>query len=120
MLKFLADENYNNHVVRGLRRQLPELDLVRVHELGMLETPDPELLEWAAQEGRIILTRDRRTFPDFVEARLQKQLPMPGVFYANQNASVSALIEDLIVLATCSELNEWEGQSLYLPLRSPG
>ena len=30
MLRFAADENFNNDIVRGLRRRKPELDIVRV------------------------------------------------------------------------------------------
>ena len=117
MLKYLADENFNNQVVRGLRRQLPELDLVRIQdEADLVGAPDPDVLEWAAKEGRIVLTSDVRTFPAFVKERLNQGLPMPGVFYANQSASVATLIDDLFLLATCSEEGEYEGQSVYLPL----
>lgn len=30
MLALAADENFNNSIVRGLRRRKPDLDLVRV------------------------------------------------------------------------------------------
>jgi hypothetical protein len=30
MLRFVADENFNNDIVRGMLRRAPELDIVRV------------------------------------------------------------------------------------------
>ena len=32
-MKFLADENFDNRIVRGLLRRLPDLDIVRVQDL---------------------------------------------------------------------------------------
>ncbi len=31
MLRLVADENFNNDIVRGLLRRKPDLDIVRVH-----------------------------------------------------------------------------------------
>ena len=56
MLRFAADENFNNDIVRGLRRRKPELDIVRVQEAGLSGAVDPDVLEWAAREGRVLLT----------------------------------------------------------------
>jgi hypothetical protein len=36
MLKFLADENFDNTIVRGLFRRNPMLDMVRVQDVGVL------------------------------------------------------------------------------------
>ncbi|MEH2182134.1 DUF5615 family PIN-like protein [Nostoc sp.] len=48
MLKFLADENFDNTVVRRLFRRSPEIDIVRVQDLGLLGKDDPTILDWAA------------------------------------------------------------------------
>ena len=42
-------------------RRLPELDIVRVQDLGLKNTDDPVILEWAANEERILLTHDVAT-----------------------------------------------------------
>jgi hypothetical protein len=41
---------------------------------------------------------------------------MPGVFAVSQVALIHQVIEDLVLLAECSFLGEWEGQVRYLPL----
>lgn len=33
MINFVADENFDNRIVRGLLRRKPELDIVRVQDL---------------------------------------------------------------------------------------
>jgi uncharacterized protein DUF5615 len=52
MLLLVADENFNNDIVRGLLRKKPDLDIVRVQEVGLRGADDPSILEWAAKEGR--------------------------------------------------------------------
>ena len=38
MLKFVADENFNNDIVRGLLRRNPNLNVVRVQDAGLSGT----------------------------------------------------------------------------------
>jgi hypothetical protein len=35
MLQFVADENFNNDILRGIRRRNPEVDVVRVQDEGL-------------------------------------------------------------------------------------
>jgi hypothetical protein len=39
MLSFAADENFNNHIVRGLLRRRPNLDIVLAQEAASPLTP---------------------------------------------------------------------------------
>lgn len=34
-MRFLADENFNGPVLRGLQHELPDLDIIRVQETEM-------------------------------------------------------------------------------------
>ena len=52
MLLLVSDENFNNDIVRGLLRRKPDLDIVRVQDVGLRGEEDPVILEWTAQEGR--------------------------------------------------------------------
>lgn len=61
MLKILVDENCDNTIVRGLFRRNPTLDIVRVQDVGLSGKDGPDVLEWAAQEGRVLLTHDVAT-----------------------------------------------------------
>ncbi len=74
MLRFAADENFNNNIIRGLLRRQPELDIIRVQDVGLRGADDPTVLEWAAQEGRVLLTHDVATItPGFVTSPVSER-----------------------------------------------
>ena len=81
MLRLLSDENFNGDIIRGLFLRQPNLNLVRVQDVGLQELDDPTILAWAANNDRIIVTHDRATMPDFAYQRLQKNEIMTGLFY---------------------------------------
>jgi len=117
MLRFAADENLNNDVVRGLLRRRHDLDIVRLEDVGLSGADDPTVLEWAAQERRILLTHDVGTITRYAYERVRAGMSMPGVFEVGRSVPTGAAIEDILLLAECSEEGEWEGQVRYLPLR---
>ncbi|MCT7980498.1 DUF5615 family PIN-like protein [Laspinema olomoucense] len=116
MLKFVADENFNNNIVRGLLRRQPDLDIVRIQDIGLSGADDPTVLEWAAQEERILLTHDVATITLYAYQRIQAEQRMPGVFEVSPTLGIGRAIEDILLLAELSLDNEWEGQIRYLPL----
>ena len=63
-MRLLADENFNGDIVRGLLLRQPDLDIVRVQDVGLAGADDPDILAWAAENNRIVLTHDRATMSD--------------------------------------------------------
>ena len=116
MLRLVADENFNNNIVRGLQRRNATLDIVRVQDVGLFSADDPTVLEWAARENRVLLTHDVATITHYAYERTVAGLGMPGVVEVIRSVPVGQAIEDLLLLAECSQDGEWEGQVLYLPL----
>jgi len=45
MLTFLADENFDNRILRGLQLWVPEVDLVRAQDAGLRTKSDEDVLE---------------------------------------------------------------------------
>ena len=117
MLRFVADEDFTRAIVRGVLRARPDIDLVRVQDVGLRTQDDAVVLEWAAQEKRVLLTHDAQTMPSQAYERVQNAFLMPGVFVVPQDEAIGRIIEDLILLAECSSEDEWEGQVNYLPLK---
>lgn len=115
MLKLLADENFDNTVVRGLLRRNPEIDIVRVQDIGLSGKDDPTILNWAAQVERILLTHDVSTITRYAYDRVKREQTMPGVIEVSLDAPVGRVIEDILVLVECSQEGELEGQVQYLP-----
>ncbi len=114
-MKFLADENFDNTIVRGLFRRDPTLDIVRVQDIGLSGKDDPTVLEWSAQEGRILLTHDVATITRYAYDRVRQGQTMPGVIEISTDAPIGRVIEDVLVLVACSQDGELEGQVQYLP-----
>ncbi len=117
MLHFLADENFDNNILRGLLMRNSELNIVRVQDVGLFSADDPIILDWAAQQGRILLTHDVATVTHYAYERVRKGQSMPGVFEVGRKVSVGVAIEEILLLAELSLDEEWEGQVRYLPLR---
>ena len=117
MLALAADENFNNDIVRGLLRRKPDLNIVRLQDVGLSGADDSAVLEWAAQEGRVLLTHDASTITLHAYERVRAGKPMPGVFEVSREVPIGQAIEDIVLLAECSLEGEWEGQVRYLPLR---
>jgi hypothetical protein len=115
-MRLLADENLDNDVVRAILRQAPSLDIPRVQDVGLTGAEDPAVLAWAAAEGRVLVTHDVNTVPRYAYERVGRGERMPGVIIVPQRSSIAQCIEDLLVLAECSEEREWEGRILFLPL----
>lgn len=117
MLRVAADENFNGAIVRGLTRRQPALDLMRIQDAGLSGSNDPDLLAWASDEQRVILTHDVTTLRRLAENRVRAGLPMPGVFEVGEHVSIRDAVEDLLLIAECSREGEWEKQMRFLPLR---
>jgi len=117
MLLLAADENFNNDVIRGVRRRDPTVDVLRVQDAGLGQADDPTILEWAANAGRVLLTHDVSTMTRHAYDRVREGKLMPGVFEVGRGVPIGIAIEEIILLANCSLENEWEDQIRYLPLR---
>lgn len=116
MVHLLSDENFNGDIVRGLFLRQPHLDLLRVQDVGLEETDDPDILAWAAVHNRIVVTHDRTTMPDFAYARVAGGQAMPGVFVVDDHMAMRQAIDELLLIEHCSEQAEWNGLVVYFPL----
>lgn len=116
MIRLAADENFNNAIVWGLLRRNPAVDVVRVQDVGLRGAKDPAVLEWAAQEDRILLTHDENTMIGYAYDRVVSGRPMAGVFHVRRETPLGRVIEDLLTLVECSRDGEWSGHVRFLPL----
>ena len=117
MLILVADENFNNDIVRGMLRRKPDLDIVRVQDVGLSNEDDRVILEWAAQEDRVLVTHDVTTITNFAYERVRAGKPMPGVIEVDDDLPIGQAINDILLVVECSERGEWEGQIIYVPLQ---
>jgi Domain of unknown function (DUF5615) len=108
-MRLLTDVNFNGYVIRALLRRHPDLDLVRAVDEGLGQTPDPELLQWAAEHDRIVVTHDVTTMVGHAYDRVDAGEAMPGVIEVPEKMPVGRVIDDLTMLIGASLPGEWNG-----------
>ena len=113
MLTLLADENVNPAIVAQVRLHIPSVDFIHVGDVGLAQTPDPIILEWAAANGRIVVTHDKSTMRPFAERRVSNGLPMPGLFVLHDRLSPGAKVRGLIRWINRYEL-EFHGPIIFI------
>jgi len=116
VIRFLADENLTGSIVAGLLRRNPSVDIVRTQDTDLAGASDRDLLQWAARQGRILLTHDVRTVTRAASRIIEAGQPLAGVLIIRDTLPVSQAIEELLLIAECSDSREWQGVVDYLPL----
>jgi hypothetical protein len=116
MIHFLADENFNNDILRGVLRRVPDAHIVRIQDTELAGKPDTLVLEWAAQHDYIVLSHDVSTMRGFFYDRVKAGQPVPGLFLVHGTKSIGDIVDSLEVILLISDQTEWAGELRYLPL----
>ena len=116
MLRLLTDEDVHGDIVRGLRRRQPALDLIRVQDVGLSQTPDAVILEWAAQQGRVVVSVDKKTLAVDAWERVVRGLPMSGVVILRTLLTIGQAINELELVAVAGNPDDLRNQVIYLPM----
>ena len=116
MLPLAADHNFNARILRGLKRRLPQVDVLTLRQVGLERAEDPEVLEWSASKGRPLVTHDVSTVTRYAWDRVREGLAMSGVIAVAAEEPIGPVIEDLVLLVATSNPGDLEGQVIYLPL----
>lgn len=114
--RFLADHNLNEHIIDGVFRREPALEFLRARDLGLADRPDPDVLDYAATAGLILVSHDVNTMPGHAEARLAAGKPMTGLLMVRQTQPIAPVIESLILIWSASDAVEWCDLIGFLPL----
>ena len=74
------------------------------------------MLEWAAQQGRVLLTHDRATLVGFAYERVVRGALVCGVVAVHAQCQIGQAVEDLLLLLDCTADDEWTGRVYFVPL----
>lgn len=118
MLPILIDENFNQRILRGLQARLSELDYLIAQKTHLLGKADPEVLQYATSQNRVLLTHDLETIPGFAYQRVEQNLSTPGVFAVPDWMPIGQAIEELELLIACGEPAEFDHRVIHFPLKS--
>jgi hypothetical protein len=118
MLRLASDADVHGDIIRGLRRRLSEIDLVRVQDALPEGTRDHEVLAWAAAANRILITNDRNTMIGFAHRRVAAGKAVPGLLVTTNAQAIGSAIDDILLLAECMSEEEIKDQVVvFLPFR---
>ena|SRR5438552_4238936 len=116
MKRIITDQNFDGPTLRGLLARIPDLDVVRTEDIGLKRFHDTNILQWAAAEGRLILTHDARTFVDFAYERMARGQDFCGVIVVPVSLSIRRSIEELRIVIECTADDELYNTVVRLPL----
>lgn len=114
-VRFQADADLNQMILQGAIRRELSIDFRTAHDAGLSGLSDPEVLAIASGDGRILVTHDQKTMPmHFGEFIIRHS--SPGVLIIPQYVPISSVIEELILIWSITEAEEWVNRICYLPL----
>lgn len=114
--RFLADQDFNERILRGVLRQEPAIEFLRAREAGVQERSDSEVLAYAATAGWIVLSHDVNTMSAAATARIKAGQAMSGLALVHQLAPFAPVIESIVLIWATTEAEEWRNQIQFLPL----
>jgi hypothetical protein len=114
--RFLADNDLNDAIVRGVARREPSIEFLRLRELGLDRLPDPEVLQFAARENWIVVSHDVNSMTAAAFGLLTSNQAMHGLLLVHQSDPIAPIIDSLVLIWSASEAEEWSGLVEFLPL----
>ncbi len=114
-VKFQADADLDGRILRGMKRTVPDIDFQTATQAGLEGLPDPEVLHITVEQGRILVSQDRRTMPGHFY-QLISTTKSPGVILLREGTSIATAIEELVLIWAASDPKEWENRLVWIPL----
>ena len=114
-IRFQADNDLKYAIVKAVRRQEPAIDFASAQEAGLDGFSDPELLDRAALEDRVLVSHDRRTMLNHFRNHLAAGKSSPGLLVVAQDAPIGVVAEAIVVLWAVTRPGELTNQAYHLP-----
>lgn len=116
-IRYLLDECTKGKLRRALLRAEPALDLLRVGEPGAPPsgTLDPDVLLFAEKEGRTLVSNDRSSMPEHLNAHFTAGHHTAGVVLMRGDFALRRYVEDLILIWATETTEEWVDRTDYIP-----
>jgi hypothetical protein len=113
-VRFQADADLRQSIVTGIIRKQPDLNFQSANEAELEGIKDPEVLEIAARDGRVLVTHDRKTMPtEFGQYILSRT--SSGVLILSQSLPIREAMDAIILVWEASTAEEWINQIMTFP-----
>jgi hypothetical protein len=117
--KFIADADFNQDVIDGVRRRSPDCDFLDANKGGTRGLDDTSVLRLAAATERIVVSHDCNTMTDHFY-RFLERATSPGLIIVAQDLDLATAIEGIVLIAEASDASEHRGFITWLRAISGG
>ncbi len=114
-IRFQADADLNQVIVQAVLRQTPEIDFKTAVQAELEGVDDLEVLALAAKESRVLVSHDKKTMPHHF-ANFTRHHESSGVIIIPQSLAISKAMEELILIWSATEAEEWKNRIGFLPI----
>lgn len=114
--RFQADADLNEDILTGVIRRENKVDFQTAEEAGLADLDDSQVLALAAREGRILVSHDRKTMPRHFAGFILSNTVRVLSSSRNGRTDVRAAIEELLMIWSASEAEEWTNNISTIPL----
>ena len=114
-VRFQADNDLNQNLVRAVRRHNLRIDFQTAPEANLHGLDDEAVLAFAANEGRVLVSHDLHTMPLHFAEFISKQTSA-GVILISQDLPLNQAVEELLLIWEASEAEDWVNSMLSIPL----
>jgi hypothetical protein len=114
-VRFQADADLNQIIVKATLRLEPSIDFQTAHAADLAGLDDEKVLQLASQQGRILVSHDRKTMPTHF-GRFILSENCPGLIIVSQKLPIAQVAEDLLIIWLASEREEWVNRMRSLPI----
>ena len=115
-LRFLADHDLNEHIITGVKRLNPRIEVIRVRDVGLEAASDHEVLAYAFRESLCVVSHDVNTMTSAAAATIAAGQQFSGLFLIRQTTPVRAAIETILLAWSASEHDECPNQHSFLSI----
>lgn len=114
-IRFQADADLNQIIVSAVMRRAPAIDFRTATAAGLGGIKDEDVLALTARDGRILVSHDQATMPrhfgEFIRSHRS-----PGLIVVPQHLPPGEVVDDLILIWTATQAEEWTDRIAFLPI----
>jgi hypothetical protein len=117
-MRYLLDENVAVELKLALRTHWPEITVWAVGDPGAPSrgTLDPDILDWCEANGFALVTNNRSSMPVHLTQHLAAGKHVPGIFILASVMTIGDTAEELALIWTASDAEEYADQIRFLPV----
>ncbi|MEY2985650.1 MAG: hypothetical protein RLZZ568_2267 [Cyanobacteriota bacterium] len=114
-IRFQADADLNRHIINAVLRLEPAMDFQSAQNANLLGLTDPQVLKYAADRQRILVSHDQRTMPKHFAEFINHHRSY-GVVIVPKRLSVLDVSENIVLIYEVLTAEDWINRIAFLPL----